>query len=63
MPKNPPGSAAGKKVVYLTFDDGPSIHLKQFLEVLEKEKAPASFSSLETRLQMLIRKHSKMISG
>lgn len=43
VPKDPPGPAAGKKVVYLTFDDGPSIHLKQFLEVLEKEKAPASF--------------------
>ncbi|MBC1456461.1 polysaccharide deacetylase family protein [Listeria newyorkensis] len=41
--KDPPGPAVGKKVVYLTFDDGPSIHLKQFLEVLEKEKAPASF--------------------
>ncbi|MBC1934977.1 polysaccharide deacetylase [Listeria grandensis] len=42
-PKDPPGPAQGKKVVYLTFDDGPSAYLKQFLEILEKEKAPSSF--------------------
>ncbi|MBC1226501.1 polysaccharide deacetylase family protein [Listeria booriae] len=43
VPKTPPGPAAGKKVAYLTFDDGPSVHLKGFLDILEKEKVPSSF--------------------
>lgn len=51
VPETPPGPASGKKVVYLTFDDGPSIHLKQFLEVLEKENAPASFFFIGNELK------------
>lgn len=42
-PIDPPGPAAGKKVAYLTFDDGPSIHLTEFLDILERENAPSSF--------------------
>lgn len=31
------------KVVYLTFDDGPSIHTKDVLDILAKEQVKATF--------------------
>ncbi|MGI2328246.1 polysaccharide deacetylase family protein [Planococcus sp. YIM B11945] len=36
-------STIGKKSIVLTFDDGPSRLLPQFLDVLEKENVPAVF--------------------
>lgn len=33
----------GKKVVYLTFDDGPSVHTERLLNILDKYNAKATF--------------------
>lgn len=34
---------SGKKVAYLTFDDGPSSLTEEYLDILKKEKVPATF--------------------
>ncbi|GAB6547388.1 polysaccharide deacetylase family protein [Bacillus luti] len=48
---------AKKKIVYLTFDDGPSNHTKESLEVLKKENVKATFfaigKSVENRKELL----------
>lgn len=33
----------GKKVAYLTFDDGPSSLTEEYLDILKREKVPATF--------------------
>lgn len=46
-----------KKIVYLTFDDGPSAQTAQLLEILKKEQVKATFfvvgKSVDSRKEML----------
>lgn len=37
------GETAVPKIVCLTFDDGPSAHTPEILDILEKEHVPATF--------------------
>ena len=37
------GTATGEKVVYLTFDDGPSKVTSDILDILQREQVPATF--------------------
>lgn len=50
----PPNSNGDGKVIYLTFDDGPSKHTDRLLKVLEKYNVKATFFVCKTsRLDML----------
>lgn len=40
------GETAVPKIVCLTFDDGPSAHTPEILDILEKEHVPATFLSV-----------------
>lgn len=42
----------GKKVAYITFDDGPTLNTPHILETLEKYNARATFFVLEERITM-----------
>ena len=43
------------KVIYLTFDDGPSIHTKQLLEILKKYDVKATFFVVGNNREMMRR--------
>ena len=42
---------AQKRVVYLTFDDGPNQHLDEILDILKAKKAKATFFLLEPQIR------------
>ncbi|UHA71818.1 polysaccharide deacetylase family protein [Paenibacillus sp. 481] len=44
-------SSHQQKIVYLTFDDGPSKHTKDVLDILENEKVPATFYVLGQQVE------------
>lgn len=46
-----------RKVVYLTFDDGPSVHTRHVLDILQKENIKATFFVLGQQAQ----KHKKLL--
>lgn len=46
-----PNSTAGKKVVYLTFDDGPNKYTPQILNLLKKYNMKATFFMLEPNMR------------
>ncbi|WP_081505109.1 polysaccharide deacetylase [Paenibacillus senegalensis] len=43
--------AATERTVYLTFDDGPSIHTEKILDILADEQIPATFFVLGERVE------------
>ena len=50
--KQPTTSSPGDKVIYLTFDDGPSRYTQQLLDVLAKYNAKATFFVVNTGHKM-----------
>lgn len=51
QPATEPASAAKKKVVYLTIDDGPSKHTPEVLDILKREGIKATFFALGEQVE------------
>ncbi len=49
--KEPEEEAKGKKVAYLTFDDGPSELTEEYLDILERHQAKATFFLIGQQIQ------------
>lgn len=43
LPMDTPVSSKEQKIAYLTFDDGPSVHTKEVLDILKKYQVKATF--------------------